>query len=155
MAETVGSKQVIQGEDIIVLVGGKPTLHATTHSLKVDLEVKDIRTKDTDGKEKYPGDISWSVDGEGLVVIDSALSASHKSSEDVLALVLSKSQVEVIIKSPLTGLTKTYTGNAYVTSFSLGAQAGDNATYSYTFTGSGNLTPATPQSGGSGSGGQS
>lgn len=148
MAEIVGSKQVIQGEDIIVVVDGKPTLHATTHSLKVDLEVKDIRTKDTNGKEKYPGDISWSVDGEGLVVIDSALSASHKSSEDVLNLVLSKSQVEVIIKSPVSGLTKNYKGNAYVTSFSLGTPAGDNATYSYTFTGSGDLTAVTPQSGG-------
>lgn len=155
MAETVGSKQVIQGEDIIVVVDGKPTLHATTHSLKVDLEVKDIRTKDTNGKEKYPGDISWSVDGEGLVVIDSALSTSHKSSEDVLNLVLSKSQVEVIIKSPVSGLTKNYKGNAYVTSFSLGTPAGDNATYSYTFTGSGDLTAVTPQSGGSGSGAQS
>lgn len=148
MAETVGSKQVIQGEDIIVLVDGKPTLHATQHSLKVDLEVKDIRTKDTNGKEKYPGDISWSVDGEGLVVIDTALSTSHKSSEDVLNLVLSKAQIAVIIKSPVSGLTKNYTGNAYVTSFSLGTPAGDNATYSYTFTGSGDLTPVTPQSGG-------
>ena len=61
MSEQVGNKQIIQGEDIVVTVDGKPTLHATNHSLKVDLEVKDIRTKDTNGKEKYPGDISWSV----------------------------------------------------------------------------------------------
>ena len=143
MAETVGNKQVIQGEDIIVLVDGKPTLHATSHNLKVDLEVKDIRTKDTNGKEKYPGDINWSVDGEGLVVIDEDL--THASSEDVLNLVLSKTQVEVVLKAKITGaLAKNYKGNAYVTSFSLGTPAGDNSTYNYTLTGSGNLAPVNP-----------
>ena len=62
MAET-DNRKIVQGEDIIILLDDKPTLHATTHNLKVDLELKDIRTKDTNGKEKFPGDISWSVDG--------------------------------------------------------------------------------------------
>lgn len=65
MAET-DNRKIVQGEDIIILLDDKPTLHATTHNLKVDLELKDIRTKDTNGKEKFPGDISWSVDGDGL-----------------------------------------------------------------------------------------
>lgn len=55
MPETYGNKQVVQGEDIILLVDDKTTLHATTHTLKVDLEMKELRTKDTDGKEKWPG----------------------------------------------------------------------------------------------------
>ena len=37
------SKRVVQGEDIIILIDDKPTLHATTHSLKVDLELKETR----------------------------------------------------------------------------------------------------------------
>ncbi|WP_418991117.1 hypothetical protein [Alistipes sp.] len=53
------SKRVIQGEDIILLVDDKTTFHATTHTLKVDLELKELRTKDTNGKEKAPGDITW------------------------------------------------------------------------------------------------
>jgi len=142
MSETVGSKKVIQGEDIIITLDGKPTLHATNHTLKVDLEVKDIRTKDTDGKEKYPGDISWSADGEGLVVIDEELKSSHLAPEEVLDLVLAKKQVGVILKSPVSGLSKNYTGNAYITSFTLGTPAGDHATYNYSLTGSGNLTAA-------------
>ena len=141
MAESIGTKQVIQGEDIIILLDSKPTLHATTHSLKVDLELKELRTKDTDGKEKYPGDISWSADGDGLVVIDPAIAGSH-SAEDVLGLVLSKKLVEVVLKSPITGLTKTYTGNGYITSFSLSTPAGDNSTYNFSITGSGSLTPS-------------
>ena len=55
---------------------------------------------------------------------------------------LSKKLVDVVIKSPLTGLVKMYTGKAYITTFSLSTPAGDNATYSYSLTGSGNLTPA-------------
>lgn len=142
MADT--EKKVIQGEDIVITVDGKTTLHATSHTLKVDLELKELRTKDTNGKEKTPGDISWSADGDGLVVVDSSITGAN-SSEDVLAMVLSKKLVEVVLKAKVTGsLTKTYTGNAYVTSFSLSTPAGDNATYSFSITGSGDLTPATP-----------
>lgn len=141
MPESIGTKKVIQGEDIILLVDDKTTLHATTHTLKVDLELKELRTKDTNGKEKAPGDITWSVDGDGLVVVDESIEKAH-SSEDVLALVLSKKLVDVVIKSPLAGLTKMYTGKSYITTFSLSTPAGDNASYSYSLTGSGNLSPA-------------
>ena len=145
MAEQVGNKQIIQGEDIIVTVDGKPTLHATSHTLKVDLEVKDVRTKDTNGKEKYPGDISWSVDVEGLVVIDADLASSHDKPEDILQTILSKTNVGVVLKANIQGLlTKNYSGNGYITSFSLGTPAGDNATYNFSITGSGNLNPVNP-----------
>ena len=133
------SKKVIQGEDIILLVDDKTTLHATTHTLKVDLELKELRTKDTNGKEKAPGDISWSIDGDGLVVIDDAITDAH-TPEDVLGIVLSKKLVDVVVKSPMTGLSKHYSGKAYITSFSLGAQAGENSTYNYSLSGSGDLT---------------
>ena len=39
MAET-DNRKIVQGEDIIILLDDKPTLHATTHNLKVDLELK-------------------------------------------------------------------------------------------------------------------
>lgn len=139
----MSEKKVIKGEDIIVVVDGKPTLHATSHNLKVDLDLKSIRTKNTDGEEKYPGDVAWSTDGDGLVVIDPEL-AETNSSEDVLQLLLSKKLVEVVVKSPINGLKKTYSGKGYITSFSLGTPAGDNATYNYSITGSGTLAPKDP-----------
>lgn len=137
-------KKVIQGEDIIVLVDEKTTLHATTHNLKVDLEMKELRTKDTNGKEQSPGDVSWSVDGDGLVVVDPNISNTH-TAEQVLKIVLDKRLVDVIVCSPMRedgtggGLSKNYRGKGYITSFSIGAPAGDNATYNYSITGSGNL----------------
>jgi len=138
-------KRVIQGEDIIVLVDSKTTLHATTHNLKVDLELKELRTKDTNGKEQSPGDVSWSVDGDGLVVVDPSISSTH-TPEQVLAIVLQKKLVEVVIQSRMSddgpmGLSKLYRGRGYITPFPIGAPAGDNATYNYSITGSGNLSP--------------
>ena len=131
-------RKVIQGEDIIISIDGKPTLHATSHSLKVDLELKELRTKNTNGKEKCAGDISWSADGDGLVVIDPEIT-DHYTAEEVLDLVLSKKEVEVILKAPLQGLSKSYKGKGFVTSFSLSTPAGDNSTYNYSITGSGDL----------------
>ena len=138
-------KKVIQGEDIIVLVDEKTTLHATTHNLKVDLEMKELRTKDTNGKEQSPGDVSWSVDGDGLIVVDPGVSNTH-TPEQVLAIVLEKKLVEVVVCSTTApdgkvGLKKNYRGKGYITSFSIDAPAGDNATYNYSITGSGNLSP--------------
>ena len=135
-------RKVIQGEDIIIVIDGKPTLHATTHSLKVDLELKELRTKNTNGKEKCAGDISWSADGDGLVVIDPEIT-EHLTAEEVLDLVLSKTEVEVMLKAPLQGLTKNYKGKGFVTSFSLSTPAGDNSTYNYSITGSCDLAAAT------------
>ena len=135
-------RKVIQGEAIIIVIDGKPTLHATTHSLKVDLELKELRTKNTNGKEKCAGDISWSADGDGLVVIDPEIT-EHLTAEEVLDLVLSKTEVEVMLKAPLQGLTKNYKGKGFVTSFSLSTPAGDNSTYNYSITGSGDLAAAT------------
>ena len=135
-------RKVIQGEDIIIVIDGQPTLHATTHSLKVDLELKELRTKNTNGKEKCAGDISWSADGDGLVVIDPEIT-EHLTAEEVLDLVLSKTEVEVMLKAPLQGLTKNYKGKGFVTSFSLSTPAGDNSTYNYSITGSGDLAAAT------------
>lgn len=137
-------RKVIQGEDIVLIVDNKTTLHATTHSLKLDVEFKDFRTKDTDGHERYPGDVSWSIDGDGLVVIDDSVPNAH-TSEDLIGIVLSKKLVDVIICSPLSGLIKKYTGKGYISSFSLSAPAGDNATYSYSLTNSGGLTPVDEQ----------
>ena len=101
--------------------------------LKVDSETKELRTKDTNGKEKAPGDISWSVDSNGLVELDNSIENAH-SSEGLPGILLSKKLVGVVIKSPLTGLVKMYTGKAYITTFSLSTPAGDNVSYRYSLT---------------------
>lgn len=63
------------------------------------------------------------MDGDGLVVVDDSIENSH-TAEEVLDLVLRKKLVEVVVKSPLTGLAKMYTGKAYITTFSLSTPCG-------------------------------
>ena len=94
------------------------------------------------GPDSLHADPPQGVDGDGLVVIDPTIVTSH-TSEDVLALVLAKKLVKVVLKSPVSGLTKTYSGEGYITSFSLSTPAGDNSTYNFSLSGSGDLTPAT------------
>ena len=79
------------------------------------------------------------------MVIDADLASSHDKPEDILQTILSKTNVGVVLKANIQGLlTKNYSGNGYITSFSLGTPAGDNATYNFSITGSGNLNPVNP-----------
>lgn len=131
-------RKVLQGEDIVILVDEKEILHASDHSLKVDLELKEFRSKNTNGKEKSPGDVSWSADVNAFVVIDPDFEDDHTSG-DVLKMLLDKKLVKVRLKANINGAIGIYEGSAYVTSFNLTTPAGDNATYSATLTGSGDL----------------
>lgn len=131
--------QTIDGKDIVVKVDDTLLLHSTSHNLNIDLDLKEVRTKDTDGIEKVPGDISWSVDGENMVVV-AAVGETKHTTDDVIGLVLAKSEVDVTVVANVVGGLKSYTGKGYVTSFKLATQVGENATYSYTITGSGSLS---------------
>ena len=84
MSEQVGNKQIIQGEDIVVTVDGKPTLHATNHSLKVDLEVKDIRTK-TFGTNNRINTVKATLEGlKGLRNAETVAKMRGKTVEEIL-----------------------------------------------------------------------
>ena len=113
----------------------------------MDLEVKDIRTKDTNGRRSTPATSGWSVDVEGLVVIDPDLAATRDNAEDILQTILSKASVGVVLKAALNGaLAKEVHRNGSTSPLSRSAPAGENAT-NFTITGSGNLTPADASTG--------
>lgn len=136
-------KKVVEGKDVILLVEEKPMAHATSHSLNSNLELKELLTKDTDGKEKAPGDLDWSLDAEAMVVIDPELK-DRQLMDDVFDMHLNKTLVKCIVKSPIAGAMKSYIGNGYITKFANAPKVGENLTYSITITGSGNLKPYTP-----------
>lgn len=137
------SKKIVQGEEMTVLVDGKAAMHATSHTLNVTLDTKEVQTKDTDGKEIAPGVITFDVQGENLVVIDPSLTEKY-GSDDMLDLMLSKKEITILTKASIADGLKQYTGKGYITSFSRQTPVGENASYSYTITGSGELKPYTP-----------
>ena len=135
-------RQVIKGDDIIVHLDDKRALHATSHSLSVTVDVVEFKSKDTTGTETEPGDSSWNVKVDAFVVVQE--DATAHSAEDMLSLMLQKKKWPVTILSPIKGLKKHYKGIGIITSFELSSSAKENATYSATITGSGELTPVVP-----------
>lgn len=132
---------VIQGEDVVVTVDEKEMLHAAEHNLKLSPTFKEFRTKHTNGKKKSPGDIDWTIDASGFVVIDPEITNAH-TPDEIIGIILSKKEVTVTLKSK--GLAEsaaisTYEGKAFFTDFSLGSKAGEDATYNATISSSGNL----------------
>lgn len=137
--------KIIEGDDLIIVVDGKPTLHATSHKLDIEVDIKEIRTKDTDGTEIEAGDVKFSGGGDGLVCIKDAEDTGEGiDSQDLIDLVLAKGIVEIVTKCNLTGSgMKSYTGKAMITSLNLSGSTGEKSTYSYSFKGSGGLKKST------------
>lgn len=135
--------KTIEGQDLIMTVGGKSALHAESHSLSMDMDVKEFRTIHTNGKKSIAGDMNWSVEVSGLITVDEDVLNAH-TPEELISLFLAKQEVEVVVKSPLAGFTKHYTGNALITSMKIDGKAGENVTYSASLKGSGDLRPVTP-----------
>lgn len=135
-------QKIIQGQDLVVKINGKAFLHATEHSLKSSLDVKEVRTIHTNGKKKIPGDLTWSISASGMVIVDPSITEAHSSFE-ALKLHLKKQLVEVVVSSPAFGEKTTLEGQALITSFDQSAPAGDNMTYSINLDGSEDLTEVT------------
>lgn len=141
MAFDPQSPQVYDGDDIIVTVEGKTTLHATNHTLTVDMATNERRTKTTRGITRKPGDITWSINVDALFVVNDA-GAEYSANFDALKTLLSKEEVDIILvaKFPDADTSTRYSGKAWFTNFTVNAQSGEDANYTATLTGSGDLT---------------
>lgn len=135
------------GDDIVALVDDKVNLHATNHTLNVNLATNERRTKHTRGVERKPGDVDWSINVDALVAVKPD-TGDFCDSFDMLDLLLSKKEIPIVFVSTYSedGTPIRYTGRAIVTSYTNNAQTGEDATYSATLTGSGDLVkePETP-----------
>ena len=148
MAYDPQSPQVYDGDDIIVTVDGKTTLHATNHTLNVDMATNERRTKTTRSITRKPGDISWSVNVDALFVVNDA-GEQYSNNFDLLKMMLEKEEVTVILvaTSPIDQSKTQYTGKAWVTNFTANTPSGEDATFTATLTGSGDLKEVTDVSG--------
>lgn len=141
---TVNKKRGVLGQELVVLSDSKAFLHAETHDFKMTPEMTEIYTIHTNGKEKIPGDVDWSVSGSGMVVIDPEI-ADAMSSAEIVEMILEKREVEVIVSIPTSETEKkSWKGKAYFSDFGYSGKVGENTTYSYTLTRSGNLAQYTP-----------
>lgn len=143
------NSDIVKGSVLQVKIGTKILGFATSHSLSITTNTTEVSTKD---HGDYPAiiaqNLTWEVQCENLY--------TDENGAELLAIQTGKTLVDLVF-APVsnynsqgivgTADTSSYqlgdailSGKAYLTSFSLNAPAGDNATVSCTFTGCGAFT---------------
>jgi len=122
----------MKGVDVLVKIGANAVGGQRGATLNRSGEAIDKTTKDSNGwKENDSGLKEWSVDCDGLLVLDDiaygALETAFMASEAVT--------VEVALPGG-----NTYSGSAIITDFPIEAPYDDEVTYSVSFLGTGALT---------------
>lgn len=146
------NSDILKGSKLMVFLDNSAIGFATSHSLSLTTNTTEVSTKD---HGDYPSviaqSISWEVTAENLY--------SDAGEQTYMSVMLAKTPVDIVF-APASNYSNTdekgiidvspakawtegtaiATGKALITSFSINAPAGDNATMSVTFTGVGQLS---------------
>ena len=134
------STSVMNSTDVVIMVASEIVGKMTSASLSVTMATRDISTKDSAGwMEVLEGQKSWTLSGEGLVVYNN----TGKATPDDIYTLLSNRTAGAIEFGSETTDEKYYTGSGFFTEFSTDAGVEDNATFSFSFQGTGVLTQGT------------
>lgn len=129
---------VFNGTNLLIKVNDVVVGHTTSCTLSVSLDAADATTKDSNGwAESIAGLKSGEVSFDGLVDY-----SDSQNSEQLLDLLISRSQVEVIFGTAATG-DSVYTAQGWVTSLEQSAEMEAAVTYSGTITITGAITKST------------
>ena len=161
MAYVRQNSDIIKGGKIMVFVNDEPIAFATNHTLSLTRNTQEISSKDHgDATAILPTTQSWEVTSENLMstagyeqILSAYLNAtavtiyfgasnySNTTSEKGIVDVDSATNwtKEAWPSSAISSNSLNLQGKAYITSLSVNAPSGDNATYSVTFTGSGQI----------------
>jgi predicted secreted protein len=134
------STSVMNSTDVVIMVASEIVGKMTSASLSVTMATRDISTKDSAGwMEVLEGQKSWTLSGEGLVVYNNTGKATP---DDIYTLLSNRTAVAIEFGSETTD-EKYYSGSGFFTEFSTDAGVEDNATFSFSFQGTGTLTQGT------------
>lgn len=140
------STNVMNGTDVILAIStdagttyttvGK----ATSASLQMNMEVRDVTTKDSAGWRELLGGLkSWSLSGEGMVTYNLTSKAGFA---DLFGHMNSRTRLYFRFGSTTSG-EKQYKGHGFLTSLSQDGGVEDNNSFSFSIEGDGALTEAT------------
>lgn len=147
------ANKIIEGGDLMVFVGGKSIAFSTNHTLSLTAETSDTSHKDVKGswKTSTVKMFSWEVTSENLYADEGA----GYTYDDLFGMMVAKTEVVITFGNNTGTLTQEsgsaeggwandasknyYCGKALITSLEVNAQNGDNATFTVTFTGQGEL----------------
>ncbi len=121
----------VKGVDVLIKIGTVTVGGQRGATLNIAADTIDVTTKDSNGwKENEPSFKEWSIDFDGLWVVDDEGLAAIRSA------ILNGTTVSALVSMPN---GDTYGGTAIVTEFPIEAPYDDNVTYSGALTGSGEL----------------
>ena len=165
MAYVRQNTDIIKGGKIMVFLDNEPIAFATNHTLSLTRNTQEISTKDHgDATAILPTTQSWEVTSENLMsaagyeqVLAAYLNAtpvtiyfgasnySNTTSEKGIVNVENATEwtKEAWPSSATSSNSLNLQGTAYITSLSVNAPNGENATYSVTFTGAGQIDRVT------------
>lgn len=149
---TLTNQDIIKGGHLMIFVEGNPIAFATSHSLNKTLNTQEISTKDHgDYAAVLPQNISWEITTENLYSLNDykTLTNTFNQKKEVTVYFGESSYSQSSTQESIVGVqganwtlgTFYEYGKAYITSLQVTAGAGENATFSATFTGNGGITP--------------
>lgn len=140
------STNVMNGTDVVLAIstdGGTTYTtvgKATTASLQMNMEVRDVTTKDSAGWRELLGGLkSWSLSGEGMVTYNLTAKVGFS---DLFGHMNSRTRLYFRFGSATTD-EKKYKGHGFLTSLSQDGGVEDNNSFSFSIEGDGPLTEAT------------
>lgn len=139
----------INGSDLMIFVGGESLAFATNHSLTINSETNDTTSKDTGGLWTSASlkKLNWEISADCLF----ATTGEGSTMDELFSSMITGTPVTVVFTTktgtattvPTGGwtaaTTNKFSGSALITSLTLNAPNGEDATYSVTLTGTGAL----------------
>lgn len=139
------------GNDLMLFVDGKAIALATSHTLKMSVEMTDTSNKDSGAwASSIPGKMSWETTSENTYGVKEP--ATQQSYKTLVGIFLQRKPIKVnfgiaanadaTAELPEDGWklpSGDYEGNAYITSIDLNAPTGQTASFSISLSGTGQL----------------
>ena len=128
---------ILNGTVFLLSIGGTALPDQTEGSISINMETRDITTKDSSGyRELLEGVRSGSISVSGLVDDDGAGGAGS----DLFAVLDGRSSVSIVFGFDDASDDYNYSCSAFCTSLEVSAATEDNVTYSATFEITGAIT---------------
>jgi predicted secreted protein len=126
---------VVNATAVTLSVDGGLISHCTSASLTVNIDLRDKTSKDSGGwSESLGGLKSWELSGDAFI----DLTPTAKGAADMFDKLIAGAAVACIFSVD----SETYSGNAFITSINMDGGVEENATYSISLTGDGDIERA-------------
>lgn len=137
----------IQGNVVIFSIYGgaayEPIACITSSSISESLNINEVETKcDPGNAVKTPGTYSYEISGDGIY-IDESVDTGKQSHDTLKGYLRNKTLITWQMATGIASPTEEY-GTGYITSCELTGEAGSDATFSFSLSGSGAISSTDP-----------